>query len=329
MNRPVPVLCLVLLTFLITCQKDSPYIPESYKLLPKSDIPIPYVFWHFASIPVSPAKDLTARAEITWTSPYEQVPIQEIWPFIETSPEVQNRVHVLDINFIPNGNITSPDSSWHGIMLYTPEEFRTQYDSFQQVEVTIKGNQGIVHFDVGEISEDAIPNHQLDSEDLPVYGMRNLILDPGEDVGLDGMAGKDPADWWDVNGNGTKDPDEPLSNDDFEFTAGGPIYSVMYKTEGNRKLDTEDLDLNDKLDTLNCYYEYSINLDKSSADTMLIVSDQILADNSAGWCTYRLDLTQPSQIVGDPALFKPNFFRIWIDGLNSPALIRIAAIDFK
>jgi len=256
------------------------------------------------------------------------VHINEIWSTIELSPDVPNRVHVLDIFFIPNKNLSLPEDSWNGVILYLSDEFRNQFDSFQYVEVTIKGDRGILHFDIGELSEDVIPNGELDSEDKPIHGIRNAILDPGEDIGIDGMAGTDPADWWDVNGNGFKDQGEPISYDDFRYSTGSPDSSKINGIEGNRRLDTEDLNFNNILDTLNNYYEYSINLDKSSSDTILI-NPSLPTSKGYGWNTYRIDLSNPTTIVGNPDPLKLKFFRIWFDGVTNQAPIRIATIDFK
>jgi hypothetical protein len=56
-----------------------------------------------------------------------------------------------------------------------------------------------LHIDIGQISEDVIPNNRLDTEDKAEAGIRNGLLDDGEDIGLDNMAGADPGDYWDIN----------------------------------------------------------------------------------------------------------------------------------
>jgi len=265
---------------------------------------------------------------LTWWNPYEQVAIKEIWSTIEVSPDVPNRIHVLDYYFTSNEEIASPENCWNGIMLYSSDEFRNQVDSFQYLEITIKGDHGILHFDIGELSEDIIPNLTLDSEDKPIHGIRNALLDPGEDIGLDGMAGEDPEDWWDLNHNGVKNENEPISYDDWQYSAGSHNYDKINGTEGNRRLDTEDLNYSGLLDTLNNYCEYRINLDKSSSDTILI-NPSLPTNEPYGWRTYRIDLSNPTAIIGNPDPLKPEFFRIWIDGVTKRTYIRIATIDFK
>ncbi len=185
-----------------------------------------------------------------------------------------------------------------------------------------------MHIDLGEISEDIIPNNRLDSEDKLVDGIRNNKLDPGEDIGLDGMAGEDPSDFWDLNQNNIQDWNEPASYDDWEDV---PCYYLGNNgTEGNsastqgKKPDTEDLNNNGRLDTKNNYYEFSIDLDKESPDTSLMV----YSNPDRGWATYRIDLSDPAMIVGEPNPWKPFSMRIWIDGFHQKSLIRIGIIDF-
>ncbi|MBN2008878.1 hypothetical protein JW960_05995 [candidate division KSB1 bacterium] len=110
-------------------------------------------------------------------------------------------------------------------------------------------------------------------------------MDVGEDIGLDGMYGKDPDDYWDINGNGIQDWYEPISNDDWSFSPNDGSYSKFNRTENNHNStygiypDTEVINHNGILDTLNNYNEYSINLDKNSSDNSFIVGENM----SKGW----------------------------------------------
>jgi hypothetical protein len=326
MNRNTIVFVL-LVFFLLSCDSDSPYIPESYKLLPQSDILVYQFLWHDSSIPISPGKTIASKAKILWYNPWSQVGINDIWPTIELSPDVAHSIHVLDVYFKNFPESIQPENCWGGVMTYLPEEFRTQFSSFQYLELTIKGDVGIIHFDIGEISEDIIPNGILDSEDIPNNGIRNGILDPGEDTGLDRVTGTD--DYWDINRNGVKDPGEPFSEDDYEkYEPGSFGYPNVNGTEGNGKLDTEDLNDNGTLDLLDNYREYTIHLDKSSSDTSKLTAT-LPTDKSKGWYCYVISLDQPDSIIGNPNPVKPEFCRIWFEGLQRSTDIIIAAIDFK
>lgn len=325
-------LLITFILFVYGCENKPSTQPGNYDDIPQSDISIVKHNWNQCSIPESSDKNLLSRGRLIWYNPYEQCQLKEIWPSLKINPDGPFRIHVLDISFSPNdsGNFSALES-WNGILMFIPEDFQSQLSSFQYLEITISGNQGIIHFDIGEISEDVIPNGKLNSEDKAVHGIRNGILDPGEDVGLDGMAGTDPSDFWDVNENNIRDAGEPISWDDWNYNTGGPNYEQINGTEGNerdpggRLPDTEDINQNGKLDLKNNYYSYWINLDKSSSDTSMIVSANI-ANN---WYTYGIDLSNPMLVIGDPNPWKPFFLRIWIDGCSMTSYIRVALIDFK
>lgn len=310
----------------ISCQKDSPCIPESYWLLPQSDIPIYSVMWHNCSIPIASGKTLQQKMAMIWYNPYEQVYINDIWQTIELSRDVPLRVHALTFRGEP---IHLSGESWNGAMMHLSEDIQAVLDSSRYFDVTIKGNIGQIHFDIGEISEDIIPNGKLDIEDRLRSGIRNGILDPDEDIGLDLMSGSDPSDWWDINSNGIRDNDEPVSYDDWYYSSSEwSNYEKINGTEGNGRLDTEDLNDSESLDLKDDYFEYSLNLDKSSIDTLLI-ERSLPTNEKNGWFTYQINLNNPTKIIGNRTQLKPKFLRIWVDGFAQKAEISIVVIDFK
>ncbi|NOZ60845.1 MAG: hypothetical protein GXO74_04115 [Calditrichaeota bacterium] len=321
-------LLLSLSLLFVHCSEKSPTIPDSFKLLPQSDISLMLANWHDCSIPASSNKNLQSRGELLWYNPYCQVLINDIWPTIEVTPETIHRVQVLHLYFDPEQNISDAADSWNGIMFYLDEETRDKIVSSDRLEITVKGDKGRLHFDFGEISEDVIPDGKLNSEDLPIYGIRNGVLDNGEDIGLDGMAGSN--DFWDINANGIKDDFEPYSNDDWEMqeNTGCDDIPKTCRTEGNLQLDTEDLNGNDRLDTLNNYSEYILNLDKSRADTALIIRT-LPTNEQKGWFTYSIDLKNPAVIIHSAPAWDTRSVRIWIDGLESASHIEIAAMVLK
>ncbi len=325
-------LLITLILFVYGCEKKSSTQPGNYDDIPQSDISIIRHNWKHCSIPESSEKNLLSRGRLIWYNPYEQCQFKEIWPSLEINPDGPIRTHVLDLSFTPNDSGDfSVLESWNGIMMFIPEDFQSQISSFQYLEVTISGNRGIIHFDIGEISEDVIPDGKLNSEDIATDGIRNGILDVGEDIGLDGMAGTDPSDFWDLNANNIRDEGEPISWDDWAYNTGGYNYKQINGTEGNentpegRLPDTEDINQNGKLNLNNNYYKYCINLDKSSSDTSMIV----YSHPTNTWHSYRIDLSNPMFVIGDPNPWKPFFFRIWIDGCSTTSYVRVALIDFK
>ncbi|MFZ5515446.1 MAG: cell surface protein SprA [Candidatus Zhuqueibacterota bacterium] len=274
------------------------------------------------------------RGQLIWWNPYEQVAINEIWPNRDThNPNTPQRVHVLDVLFKPAERPDDPDfsreQSWSGIMRWLSAGYADQSDS-KFLEIWVKGDNGRLHIDLGQISEDVIPNGQLDTEDIEENGILNNLLDAGEDVGIDGMAGKDPTDWWDINNNKIKDDGEPLSYDDWEYSTGSINYEKINGSEGNendpggRLPNTEDINGNGSLDMRNDYFEYSFSLSKSHEDTTYIAGGQ---DNESGWRMYRIPLNEYRKKVGEPDMSRIEYTRIWIDSCAATTFLRIAEIN--
>ena len=293
--------------------------------------------------------ELPTRGHMIWYNPYDQVPIKHIWPNKDVNANVPQRTNVLDILFTPS----TPDEnvppeyhweveeSWGGIMQDLSAGYANQTES-KYLEIWINGDHGTVHIDLGQISEDVIPNNRLDTEDKAISGIRNGILDDDEDIGLDGMANNDPRvtekDFWDVNNNSTKDWWEPFSDDDWSYSPKSYNYNHVNGTEGNsndmggRYPDTEDINGNGDVDLQNQYFEYTFSLRKDHPDTVYLVGGKGLKpDEDHGWRQYRIPLDEPTKTVGSPDLSLVEYVRIWFDGFSEhkeePYYIRIAEIN--
>ena len=280
------------------------------------------------------------RGLLKWWNPYEQRLINDIWPNRDTSnPNTPQRVHVLVMKFdpvtkdkLPNDPEYKTEQSWGGIMRWLSAGYADQSDSkFLEIWINhTKGSRPRLHIDLGQISEDVIPNGELDTEDIPLNGIRNNLLDPGEDVGIDHMPGKDPADWWDINKNGVRDEGEPLSLDDWEYSTASSSYDKINGTEGNendpggRYPDTEDLNGNSSLDMRNDYFEYTFSMALDNPDTAYIKGGQ---DNPYGWRMYRIPLNDFKKKVGDPDMSRIEFARIWMDSCTTETMLEIAEIN--
>ena len=175
--------------------------------------------------------------------------------------------------------------------------------------------------DLGQISEDIIPNAELDQEDQN----QNDRLDEGEDIGLDGYINADEfGEYGDVDGNG--DP----SNDNFSFTLGSGDYSKINGTEGNGKLsdsgllpDTEDMNKNFTLDKVNSYFRYEIPLDTVLARNQYISG----TGGNRGWVQLRIPLKEPIAEIGNPSFTIVEVMRMWVTGLDGPVWIKMAELN--
>jgi cell surface protein SprA len=304
---------------------------------------------------------LRYRGHLTWYNPYSQVQIQEIWPKREVTTNYggSTLTHVLDLVFFPNPDLDQ-NRSWGGIMRYLSAGYADQTNS-RFLEIMVQGDVGVLHVDLGQISEDAIPNEKLDTEDKIRGGIRNNLLEDDEDTGLDGVFGSDPNpdslfiphrpahidrsnperptatpyDFWDVDGDNDKDEWEPWSYDNWSYQAGIADYRRINGTEGSRNdgaliyPNSEDLNANGDVDLNNDYFEYSINLDKnpSNPDIRYIKGNE---DNEHGWRLYRIPLNEWRKKEGQPQWSRIEYARIWIDSvIQSSARVSIADITLS
>ncbi len=146
-----------------------------------------YRSWHQSAPPVG--KRLSDRRKMAWWNPFNDWPVQEIWPEREISAQAKNlttTILVLDAFFEQFGELPS-DSMWAGI---TYPLLSSDYDQSQSkfFEIWLRGFSGRLHIDLGDISEDINGNGKIDTEDelLPGTTEGNGLLDEGEDIGLDG-----------------------------------------------------------------------------------------------------------------------------------------------
>ncbi|MBN1541532.1 cell surface protein SprA, partial [candidate division KSB1 bacterium] len=281
---------------------------------------------------------LEKRARMIYYNPYEQYPIKWIKPNQDVNANVAQTTNILVFKIQPPDSIPDVHDGWNGVQMALSSGYWNQSEA-KFLEVWVKGDSGVLHFDLGEITEDIIPNGKLDTEDRMKNGIRNGILDEGEDTGMEGMAGKDPSDFWDLNGNGVRDWGEPISWDDWKYDSSvRPInYDRVNGTEGNandyggRYPDTEDLNRNGQLDQNNDYFEYSFSLDKNSPDAerYLVGGLGLSPDEDYGWRQYRIPLDEFTSKVGNPTLSLVKYVRIWMDGFETAAehTVQIAYVD--
>ncbi|MEJ2628231.1 MAG: cell surface protein SprA, partial [bacterium] len=188
---------------------------------------------------------LNRRGYTEWVNPWNKVPVNDIWPDKEISNQMgggEKNKDVLEIRFHPISTLDTEQQRqqcWGGLQKDLPSGYANQIKS-RFLEVWIRLLEGYpagkIHVDLGVISEDIIPNGQLDTEDKLKAGIRDGILQEDEDTGLDGIWGDDPPDifhpheaativegratpydFWDLDNSGDKSPEEPWSYDDYDY----------------------------------------------------------------------------------------------------------------
>lgn len=286
--------------------------------------------------------DLSAMGRLVWYNPYSQYPIKNIWPNKDVNANVAQTTNILIVEFTAPDSLADVREAWAGIQRSLSSGYSNQTEA-KYLEIWIKNNPattGKIHIDIGQISEDIIPNQELDTEDELKSGIRNGLLDEGEDIGLDGMGNNSPVaqaaggDFWDINGNKQKDYGEPYSFDDWEYDPtdpkGGYIdYSKTNGTErnendsGGRIPDSEDMNGNGDVDLRNDYYSFTINLNHDHEDYKNYVIGESISKETGedfGWRLYQIPLNAPEptrQVFGSPDISKVEYIRLWMDGFST------------
>ncbi|HZY09827.1 MAG TPA: cell surface protein SprA [Bacteroidota bacterium] len=270
-------------------------------------------------------------------------------------------------NFSPNlpqDLHSNPGKNWAGTMRYISSTAGNLIDqNIGYLELWIKASssdeddlrRGRLYIDLGRISEDVIPTlnprgKQLHSEDLVVNDLPNGVLNPGEDVGLDMLTDveerSDPRIQSFLNspanaGDLDVDPNEP-SGDNWLFSVGGKNFDKINGTENNgngpdgRLPDTEDLNNDGDVNTVNQYLGYEIPL-----DTLYYDSSSTLVNNHLkvggginGWYQLRIPLIDEAKVFPvsstqskQSILQNVQYARMWLTGFKKPVSIRIAEIS--
>ena len=252
--------------------------------------------WIPSSVPVEPMGMTAAdRMDIDWYNPDRKVREGDLHP--ELPSEEANDTHtVLQIDYDADAS-----GSWAGLMRLLSKT-GNDYSKYQFVDLWVHDNgyrQGAVHIDLGTISEDfyplADPNGELDSEDVDRNG-----FDYYEDTGLDITEGED--------GTGVPGDD---GDDDYSFSYGSDDYTEINGTEGNERLDTEDLNGNWYLDSDSKYWELSFDL----SDTTYLIQDNSEIDADNHWRLYRIPLDEALSVGGMTDWTVVKSARLWVEGL--------------
>ena len=312
------------------------------KLIP---LGMSYGSWHDISVPDSipnlagTEKELfTKKAMAYWynITPSDVV-IKDIYGDRKKAAPDQQQVQTLDLVFDPSkagyynnnfGGLTTdisiPTENWGGMMKVLSSTANNLIDEnigFIEfwMHISSAPKDLKLNIDLGQISEDVIPNGKLDTEDKN----SNDLVDDGEDTGIDGL--------FDVNEPGYNPANNPDPNhDDYSYQSGSGDYSHVDGTEGNAvsvdlgKLpDSEDLNRNFTLDRVNSYFRYIVPTDTNKATNPFIQGG---GDNK-GWYLFRIPLKDFNKAIGNPSFSVVSFIRFWVTGTSSPVHLRFADMN--
>ncbi|RMH68473.1 MAG: cell surface protein SprA [Gemmatimonadetes bacterium] len=246
-----------------------------------------------------------------------------------------------------------PDSSWASVQSLLSKS-GISYANSKYIQFWVKSTEGHIHIDMGDVSEDSYntgygyvyaqagnaqnpscaPNKgNLNSEDIYLGKRDGQPQLNDEDIGLDGIPRNSTRCDSLVD---TTDDDADRFNYDASFDYNNPVkYKYVNGTEKNGYLDTEDLDENNRLNTTERFFRYSVDLDSLSEDSRFVVAR---GNRDPSWRLFQIPLHDPDVIetnttvdLQDPDAIRSfldglKYMRIWFDGVRDTTKYTIIPI---
>jgi len=279
--------------------KNVAYIDDFEGAENSQSFQIGKIIWSLASPPINNNATTTLpKARLTWYNPVERdrASLTQIQPNRDDITIDQNIVDILALRFdparggAPPYQVTydtnrNPVQSWAGIMRYLNglDLSRAKF-----LELWIRGDNGQLHIDLGEISErislpldnpifndptnrDIYPNG-FRTEDNPLGNLPtgDDVASPEEDIGLDRLTDADERRIFAEIYPGLSVPDDPSGDNFQDVNRSSTNIRDRYppglngasgnNTERNSRPDSEDLNSNGFLDTRESFIRYSVDL---------------------------------------------------------------------
>ena len=304
------------------------------------DIPVYRTRWIYGSIPTGlddNVYDTTNYARrIIWATPRDLVRQGQVFP--NARPEEADRPQDVLMIIVEPLN-PAPDHSWASLN-HLLAGAGLNLSNYDYLEVYVKGDGMKLHIDLGyKIPERSVWRNAAGAiRGITDYDTLLIVqgtdttyqlvprvhnedrdgdnqVSPSEDVGLDLVAGDD-GQWH----PGSRDD----GNDDYRYTPGSHDFSHINGTEGNRRVDTDDLDKNGTLETQNAYFSFTLDLDDPNAPGLEYVNPQ------TGWKYFRIPLQDPAfyRQVGDEATWENiRYARIWVSDFQRTDTLLIARME--
>ncbi|MCF8240498.1 MAG: hypothetical protein K9J16_03865 [Melioribacteraceae bacterium] len=291
--------------------------------------------WYQSSVPfelmdewnVDMPELMNSKANAYWFNiTPSAVSIREIIDSLDVNMLVPVLYVVYDPNlrgcYNPDVNYTASDTSWGSVITNVnsddlnsfTENLGDNYLSLWLWNRAVTKNQSIF-IDLGLISEDVIPDNKLSNEDLNDNDVLDIRDDWNEDRGIDGYFDIDEYDY-DVENN--LDP----SNDNYSDPSTTMNYERANFPEGNKRMDSEDINNNFSIDRENDFYTYKVPLDTSGNMYLIDVSSE------ERWMKLHIPLDSFINKIGEPKISNLKNLRIWFKEGEDKISIQIAEIKF-
>ena len=245
-------------------------------------------------------------------------------------------------------------------------------DPFVGTGKTSPDNIGKVYFNLGEISEDVLKDGRKQYENglgpdqilvnpRPIWGdvpaSQSLIYAfdtnaanrTNQDVGLDGLPNSNEGA---VYTNYAADPDPAADDYTYYLNTSGSIidrYKNYNGVEGNSAVDindpnrgattvpdVEDVNKDNTMNTINAYYEYSIDVMPNMTVGQNYITDirntQVTLANGevtdARWIQFKIPVSNPENTIGNISDFRSiRFMRMFMTGFTNNVTMRFGALD--
>jgi hypothetical protein len=301
--------------------KKQAFVEDMESILETFSLGISRTLWDPASKPINTFNNQMiesfSQGKMYWFNDDNRYRAKDIYDNLQDD-EGDDKSTILACVINEMGEANSPN--WQGIMRYVGSQIDFSKKNYIQVLAKVNPHESeapvFMYIDLGQsISEDFYPpwdaieypdgpgNGDLDTEDA--NGNGNLDANPvDEDTGLDGVMGTD----------GSNIPEDD-GDDDWNKNEVNGEYPYINRTEGNNRLDTEDLNRNSILDMSNHYAQYKIQLDESSPY-------YVSTTGLKSWNLYRIpmhefEVANDVSSADDIDLSRINFARMWFEVTDS------------
>lgn len=225
------------------------------------------------------------------------------------------------------------EKKWAGMQrLVSSFNMNLDQENVEYIEIVMKleafeRGRTKMYIDLGQISEDIIPNNVLDTEDgIGQNSLPNQLVDEGEDVGIDAIddeiekgAGNPDGLIYPYPLNLEDDPARdnyffdfgkaPENQELFDFYDYNNYENNATQSQQGRYPDSEILNLNNgqQISLDNSYFRYEVNLNPDG------FNPQIIGINN-GWAVYRIPVRKPQSKVGNPLFSNIQYMRVVVQG---------------
>lgn len=307
-----------------------------------------YNTWTMSSVPLDPtigdtnsiSNKQNMRGKLLWFNIANGDLLTNIYPLKDVQ-STQNNITPFYVVYRPgkrgtynyNGNfesaVTNRSKTWNGVMKYlntTSSDLVNENINF--IEFSMKSiyvNGGKLVIDLGNISQDAIPNDILNTEDSLNSGD---LRSRDDDKGLDFKTDAEELAIYQQLNNGQSPPGSEINDPalDNNTGTGQVVYDLINGTQGNfdfeggRRPDTEDLNKLYNIRNGNDYFQFEISLDTLN-------NKYVVGSGKEGWRQYKIPLSDFTRSYGNATFTKVQFARMWFTGITDS--VNVAFYDIN